>query len=133
MAKITFTIPVRDNEINETFALDWTGYTTATPGLVVHKAAVRKFDPEAIEVLYVPGDTWAVAHRESGLAIPQCSDLPTRRAAIMLANSLGDYEDWTRSAEELRKKNGATLRVRLRLRNNALERDYVEYLAGKKR
>jgi hypothetical protein len=81
------TVPVRD--VNKRYTVN---ATEPVPGLLIYDI------PEATDCAEQEHDHWRVAHH-SGLLIAACKD---EHDAHFIAQTIADFTDWTRSADELR-------------------------------
>ena len=106
MKKTVIEAHVKDLEWNEG-RIEWPAYETGVPGLVVHRViAAAKGDgaKHVDEMAFVPGDTWVVAHVESGQTVDIHNvKIETRALALKVAEALAPFADWTRPREELKR------------------------------
>ncbi|MFI6103213.1 hypothetical protein [Streptomyces sp. NPDC051310] len=87
MRVIQHTVPVRD--VSQRYTVD---ATEPVPGLLVYEI------PDVAHCSGLGHDHWRVAHH-SGLLIAACQD---EHDAEFIAQTIADFTDWTRSADELR-------------------------------
>ena len=95
MKQITFTVKVAGRNPNGGAPIpapvEWKGYQSETPGLVVHRRVERGC---------IPGDVWVITHLGSGFTIPYFC-LYTRKAALLAAKELGEVTDWGMSMKHI--------------------------------
>ncbi len=106
MKKTTIMAHVRDCELNEG-RVEWPAYETGVPGLVVHRLiepAEGDRSKHIDEMAFVPGDTWVVAHVESGQTVDIHNvKIETRALALKVVEAMAPFADWTRPREELKR------------------------------